>query len=197
LIRGRFAKRTLVNTSYWLIGSFAAGANGLLYVVLVREGFSLQTTLTFGIIATLATLSGYWVSAYLLERVGRKPTLFAYPFVAAIGSFTVVRTLDPAAIVAILLVLNFCLIGSVGAIYTYIAEQYPTDIRATATAWVNTVTRLAVASGAVVAGVVIDLLGPESAFTVSAALLCVSASIVVIFGLETRGMSLDEIQGLK
>ena len=51
-----------------------------------------------------------------------------------------------------------------------VALAYPAEIRATATAWVNIVGRLALASGAVIVGAMTDLLGPQNAFTVSAGL---------------------------
>jgi putative MFS transporter len=96
-----------------------------------------------------------------------------------------------------LLVINFCTIGAIGAAYTYLAEQYPTPIRATATAWVNVVGRLALASGAVVVGALIDLIGPQNAFSLSAALFVVAGVVVLFFGLETRGKSLEQIQALR
>jgi MFS transporter, putative metabolite:H+ symporter len=170
LFRGTWARRTLVNVVYWLVSWLAAGAFALLYVYLAGQGFSLQSTLTFGLVSTLASVPGYWASAYLIERIGRKPTLSAYALLAAVGYWAVVRAVDPAGLAASLLVINFCTIGAIGAAYTYLAEQYPTAIRATATAWVNVVGRLALASGAVVVGALTDLIGPQNAFSVSAVL---------------------------
>jgi MFS transporter, putative metabolite:H+ symporter len=77
LFRGTWARRTLVNVVYWLVSWLAAGAFALLYVYLAGQGFTLQSTLTFGLVSTLASLPGYWVTAYLIEKIGRKPTLFA------------------------------------------------------------------------------------------------------------------------
>jgi putative MFS transporter len=197
LFRGTWARRTLVNVVYWLVSWLAAGAFALLYVYLAGQGFTLQSTLTFGLISTLASVPGYWVSAYLIERIGRKPTLFAYALLAAVGYWAVVRTVEPAGLIVSLLVINFCTIGAIGAAYTYLAEQYPTPIRATATAWVNVVGRLALASGAVVVGALIDLIGPQNAFSLSAALFVVAGVVVLFFGLETRGKSLEQIQALR
>jgi MFS transporter, putative metabolite:H+ symporter len=91
---------------------------------------------------------GYWASAYLIERIGRKPTLLAYSLLAALSYLGVARTVDPNALVVILPVINFCTVGAVGAACTYLAQQYPTAIRATATAWVNVVARLALSGSA-------------------------------------------------
>jgi putative MFS transporter len=196
LFRGTWARRTLVNVVYWLVSWLAAGAFALLYVYLASQGFSLQSTLTFGLISTLASVPGYWVSAYLIERVGRKPTLAAYALVGAAGYWAVVRTADPGAVAASLLVINFSTIGAIGAAYTYLAEQYPTAIRATATAWVNVVARLALASGAVLVGALTDRIGPQNAFTVSAVLFVLAGLVVMLFGIETRGKSLEQIEAL-
>jgi putative MFS transporter len=196
LFRGAWARRTLVNVVYWLVSWLAAGAFALLYVYLAGQGFSLQSTLTFGIISTLASVPGYWVSAYLIEKIGRKPTLFVYALLGAVGYWAVVRTVDVTGLAMSLLVINFCTIGAIGAAYTYLAEQYPTAIRATATAWVNVVGRLALASGAIVVGALSDLIGPQNAFSLSAVLFVVAGSIVMLFGIETRGKSLEQIEAL-
>jgi putative MFS transporter len=108
----------------------------------------------------------------------------------------VVRTVDPTRLVVILLAINFCTVGAVGAAYTYLAEQYPTAIRATATAWVNVVARVALASGTVVVGTLIDVVGAQYAFTVSAVLFSLAALTVMLFGIETGGKSLEEIDRL-
>jgi putative MFS transporter len=195
LFRGALAKRTLVSTVYWFAAFLAGGAGGLLYVLLVQVGFPLQTTLLFGIIAALAGGPGFWVGAYFLGRIGRKPTLLFYALAFAVAYFAVVRTLDPAVIVACLMLTNFCS-GGVGSMYTYLAEQYPTEIRATATAWVNMVGRIALASGALIVGVMMDVLGPQTAFTVAAGVFVLAGLIVMVFGIETRGKTLEEIQAL-
>jgi putative MFS transporter len=198
LFRGALAKRegTLVSTVYWLAAFLAGGASGLMYVLLVNLGFPLQTTITFGIIGALTGAPGFWVGAYLLERIGRKPTLLFYAFAYAAAYIVVVRTLDPVTIVLSLMVANFCS-GGVGSMYTYLAEQYPTEIRATATAWVNMVGRSGLASGALIVGVMIDLLGPLNAFTIAAGVFVLARLIVMIFGIETRGKTLEEFHALE
>jgi MFS transporter, putative metabolite:H+ symporter len=97
----------------------------------LARGFSLQSTLTFGLISTLASVPGYWVSAYLIERIGRKPTLAAYALV-----------------------------------------------------------------GAAIVGALTDRIGPPNAFTFSAVLFVLAGSVVLLFGLETRGKSLEQIEAL-
>jgi putative MFS transporter len=184
-----------MNTAYWLAAFLAGGASGLLYVLLVQVGFQLQTALGFGLISTTAALPGFWVGAYLLDRIGRKPTLFLYALAFALAYFVVVRTLDPTVIVISLMVVNFCT-GGVGSMYTYLAEQYPTEIRATATAWVNMVGRIALASGVLIVGFMMDVLGSLNAFTVAAAVFVLAGLTVMLFGIETRGKTLEEIQAL-
>jgi putative MFS transporter len=197
LFRGKYLKRTTINTLYWVILWLGTGANQFLYVLLVRKGFSLKSTLTFGIFATLASAPGYWVSAYLLEKIGRKPTLCSYAVTAGIAYCVVVRTMDPTALMVALLAINFCTVGGVGAVYTYLSEQYPTEIRATATAWVNVFSRIALASGAVISGLMIHFLGPVNAFTVSGAAAVLAGLVLLTFGIETRGRTLEEIQAMK
>jgi putative MFS transporter len=196
LFRGKYARRTIINTLYWVMLWLGTGATGLLYLVLVQEGFSLETTLTFGVVATLASAPGYWISAYLLEKIGRRPTLFLYAAIAAAAYILVVHTSDPAMIVTALLAINFTAIGGVGAVYTYLSEQYPTEIRATATAWINVFSRVAMASGSVLTGLLISLVGAQNAFTIGGIAFAAAGLVLLAFGIETRGKSLEEIQAL-
>jgi MFS transporter, putative metabolite:H+ symporter len=196
LFRGKYARRTGINTLYWVMLWLGTGANGLLYVMLVQEGFSLETTLVFGVAATLASAPGYWASAYLLEAVGRRTTLFLYAVLSGVAYFVVVHTVDPTLLLITLLAINFTTVGSIGAVYTYLSEQYPTEIRATAVAWVNVFSRIALASGSVITGFLISLVGPQNAFTLSGLALALAGVVLLVFGIETRGKTLEEIQAL-
>jgi hypothetical protein len=51
-------------------------------------------------------------------------------------------------------------------------------------------------SGSVVVGALTDLLRPQNAFTVSAALFGLAGLMVTLFGIETKGKPLEEIQAL-
>jgi MFS transporter, putative metabolite:H+ symporter len=95
-----------------------------------------------------------------------------------------------------LLAINFTTVGSIGAVYTYLSEQYPTEIRATAVAWVNVFSRIALASGSVITGFLISLVGPQNAFTLSGLALALAGVVLLVFGIETRGKTLEEIQAL-
>ena len=106
----------------------------------------------------------------------------------------VVHTVDPAALMVMLLVINSCTIGGVSAVYTYLSEQYPTEIRTTAISLVNAFSRIALASGAVVVGPLIERVGPQNAFTLCGASFALAGLILVAFGVEMRGKTLEEIQ---
>ena len=84
-------------------------------------------------------------------------------------------------------------IGGVGAIFTYVTEQFPTHLRATATGWANAIGRVGMFISGPLLGFLIASLGWQNAYAIGAAVFVLSAVLVVALGIETKGMSLEEL----
>ncbi|GAB3698887.1 MFS transporter [Mariniluteicoccus flavus] len=115
-----------INLSYY-------GAFIWLPTLLVKEGFSLVKSFEYTLIITLAQLPGYAVSAYLIEKWGRRPTLASFMVGSAISAGLLGLAHTPATIIAAGCALSFFNLGAWGALYAVGPELYPTATRGTGT----------------------------------------------------------------
>jgi putative MFS transporter len=136
LWRGSLARRTLALWLVWFGINFAYyGAFIWLPTLLTERGFSLVKSFQFTLIITLAQLPGYAVSAYLIERWGRRPTLAAFLAGSAASAVLFALADSREAILAAGCLLSFFNLGAWGAVYAATPEVYPTAVRATGAGW--------------------------------------------------------------
>ncbi len=95
------------------------------------QGVAVLGTYWFLIVLALAQLPGYALAAYLLERVGRRPTLALFLLTSAAASMVFAVSSTPAVVIGASLLLSFSLLGAWGALYATTPEVYPTEVRAT------------------------------------------------------------------
>jgi putative MFS transporter len=136
LWRGTLARRTLALWLVWFGINFAYyGAFIWIPTLLTGRGFSLVKSFEYTLIITLAQLPGYAVSAWLIEKWGRRPTLAAFlaGSAAAAVMFAVADSRDAILVAGCLL--SFFNLGAWGAVYAATPEVYPTSVRATGAGW--------------------------------------------------------------
>ena len=101
----------------------------------IHEGLDLVKSFQFTLWMTLAQLPGYAVSAYLIERWGRRPTLAAFLAGSAGAAALFAVAESQGAILAAGCLLSFFNLGAWGALYAVTPEVYPTTLRATGAGW--------------------------------------------------------------
>jgi putative MFS transporter len=136
LWRGALARRTLALWLVWFGINFAYyGAFIWIPTLLTGRGFSLVKSFEYTLIITLAQLPGYAVSAWLIEKWGRRPTLAAF-LAGSAGAAVLFAVADSRdAILVAGCLLSFFNLGAWGAVYAATPEVYPTSIRATGAGW--------------------------------------------------------------
>jgi len=87
----------------------------------------------FTLIITIAQLPGYAVSAFLIEKWGRRPTLTVFLVGSALAAAWYGTASTEAMIIAAGCTLSFFNLGAWGALYAIGPELYPTDVRGTGT----------------------------------------------------------------
>ncbi|HEU4561761.1 MAG TPA: MFS transporter [Longimicrobium sp.] len=133
---GVLARRTLALWLVWFGINFAYyGAFIWLPALLVGRGFSLVKSFQFTLYITLAQLPGYAVSAWLIERWGRRPTLAAFLAGSAGSALLFSQVGSDAGILVAGCLLSFFNLGAWGAVYAATPEVYPTTVRATGAGW--------------------------------------------------------------
>ena len=97
--------------------------------ILHEQGFTLVKSFTFTLIITLAQLPGYAVSAFLIERWGRRATLAAFLAGSAVAAGVYGVSTAEWQIIVAGCALSFFNLGAWGALYAIGPELYPTSLR--------------------------------------------------------------------
>jgi putative MFS transporter len=194
-----YLRRTLVLWAMWATMNFSYyGIFLWLPLQFTRRGFSLEQALLFNLIIAFAQIPGYFSAAYLVERIGRKPTLVAYLLLAAVGAYffgeAALAARDIPAILIWGSVVSFFNLGAWGVVYTYTPELYPTALRGTGSGWAAACGRIFAFLAPLSIAYQISALGSDrTVFLVFTAVMVLGGLIVWRFGPETRGQSLDAL----
>jgi putative MFS transporter len=181
----RLARTTALLWCTWFFISLAFhGFNVWLPSVFVERGFDFVRTYAYIFFLAFAQMPGFFLAAVLVDRWGRKRTLFTFLVGAAGATLLFALATRPWLVVGSVALFYFTGQGAWGALYCYTPEAYPTEIRSTGMGWASSMARIAGAASPVAGG----LLLPSSVtlgvlfYATSFALAAVS---VAIFGRET------------
>ncbi len=173
----------LISVSYY-------GVFVYLPVRLAGEGFGFMRGQLFLIVLAIVQLPGFALSAYGVERWGRKPTLIGFTLLSAAGCLLFSLGTDPILVVGSTLLMSFSLLGTWGAMYAYTPEIYPTGLRASGMGTAGAVARV---GGLLAPSIVAPVMATH--FTLSLVLisgmLVISAVSVGFVDLESRARVLD------
>ena len=165
--------------------------------LLTEQGFDIVKSLGFTMVMCIAQLPGYFSAALLIEKLGRKPTLVIYFAGTAIAAWLFGHADSEALILATGCLLYFFALGAWGCVYSYTPEVYPTDVRGSGNGWAAAFGRI----GAFIAPFIVPAMyaafgtddGFMLVFAVLAAAFAFVAVIILMFGKETKGMSLKDV----
>ena len=100
----------------------------------------------FLVVLALVQLPGFALSAYGVERWGRKPTLIGFLLLSAVGCMFYSLGSSPFVVIGSTLLMSFSLLGTWGALYAFTPEVYPTDLRASGMGMAGAVARFGACS---------------------------------------------------
>jgi MFS transporter, putative metabolite:H+ symporter len=198
LWRGPYAKRTVM---LWMLWFFALlGYYGLttwLSALLQQAGFAVTKSVFYTVLISLAGVPGFLVSAWLVEKWGRKPTCvftlvgsacmaYLYGRVAGQGG-------SPALFVPFGLGMQFFMFGMWSVLYAYTPELYPTRCRATGGGFASAIGRVGSLIGPYVVGVILPATGQFGVFAIGAGCFLLAAAVVWLLGEETKGQMLERV----
>ncbi|GGA60016.1 MFS transporter [Pseudoclavibacter endophyticus] len=130
----RMRRRTIALWLVWFcINLSYYGAFIWIPTLLTGRGFDLVRAFEFTLIITLAQLPGYFVAAWLIERLGRRITLVSFLVGSAVGAAWYGLAASEPMIIAAGMTLSFFNLGAWGALYAIGPELYPTNVRGTGT----------------------------------------------------------------
>jgi MFS transporter, putative metabolite:H+ symporter len=196
LVGPGYLKRSLVVWTIWFSAYLVYYSLVTWLPTLYRTMFNvpLELSLRFGLIASCAILAGSLCCAYLIDRVGRKAVFIVSLVGAAVcllslwyfGATTITQVVAFGSIACF-----FAGSSALGA-YVYTPELYPTRSRAIATSVGTSWLRIASMIGPLLVGMFIGG-GIQEVFLCFAAVSILGAVVVALFGIETKGKTLEEI----
>ena len=192
---GPFARRSLMLWLIWfgIVYSYY-GIFTWLPSLLVKQGYSIVQSFEYVLIMILAQLPGYVVAAWLVEKLGRKPTLAGFIALCAMAAYFFGQANSVNMIMFWGCLMSFFNLGAWGVLYTYTPEQYPTNIRAFGSGWASAIGRM----GGIVAPLVVTHMmvmnnGFSHIFIMFTVVLLSVALVIVVLGEETQGKTLESI----
>src|ERR671925_1850402 len=159
------------------------------FVLQDEKDFTINVYLLLALSA-LSQFPGYAASIWLVERIGRKPTLAVFLALGGVSALTFALADSAGVLVAALFFVGFFNLGAWGAVYPYTSELFPTRLRASAFGMVEGVGKGAAIGGPYLFGALKDWTGGTLWSLVLIAAVMACGGIVTLFGRETRGQKL-------
>jgi len=188
-LRGRAVTTALIwialNISYY--GLFL----WLPFVLQAEKDFHVDVYLLLTVSA-LSQFPGYAAAIWLVERVGRKPTLATFLLLGGVSAYAFAAADSQAVYVTALVFVGFFNLGAWGAVYPYTSESFPTRLRSSAFGLMEGVGKAAAIAGPYIFGNLNDATGSTTwSLTFIAIIMAAGGAVAAIFGRETRGTNLS------
>lgn len=159
------------------------------------QGFSMAHSLLFTAIITAAAIPGKLLNGFLAERVGRKAVYMVFMGVAGVAALFFGLASTAVAMVIFACVMSFFGTGAFPALKMSYAEQYPTYVRTTGAATVETLGRF---FGGVVGSYVMPVIqahdGLAPGFYIIAVVAFAALIIEVVLSPETKELTLEQVE---
>jgi len=194
LFSAGYGRRTIMLWCLWffaLLGFY--GLTTWLGALLQAKGFPVTKSVYYTVLISLAGIPGFLTAAWMIEALGRKPTLIATLLGAAISCYFYGGATDQTQLIVSGLCMQFCTFGMWSALYAYTPELYPTHVRATGTGFASAVGRIGSLIGPSVIGFILPTAGQSGVFALGAGAFTLAALVVLVLGEETRGRTLESI----
>lgn len=198
LWKGVYAKRTAMLWALWLFALLGYyGLTTWLGALLQQAGYAVTKSVLYTVYISLAGIPGFIFAAWLLEKWGRKPTCTLMLVGSAAAAFLYGQAAASQAPVVQLisagLAMQFFMFGMWSVLYAYTPELYPTRSRATGAGFASSVGRIGSLVGPYIVGIVLPVTGQAGVFSLGAACFVAAALVVLMFGVETKGQSLEQL----
>jgi MFS transporter, putative metabolite:H+ symporter len=188
----RLRSRTLTTALVWIALniSYYGLFLWLPFVLQDEKSFSINVYLLLALSA-LSQFPGYGAAIWLVERIGRKPTLAAFLVLGGVSAYAFAVANSSGVYVTALFFVGFFNLGAWGAVYPYTSETFPTRLRSSAFGLMEGVGKAAAIAGPYIFGNLYDATGSSTwSLTVVAIVMAAGGVVAAVFGRETRGRAL-------
>lgn len=192
--KGQMSK-TLTLWTLWFCVLFGHyGLNSWISDLLVSSGFNIVQSNGYVLLMYLPAIPGYLCATYLVEILGRKKMILGYMVLAAVFCYFYGSSTTFAQLILFGCLMQFFMFGMWSLIYTYAAEVFPTKIRSTGCGTTSSAGRFGALIAPTMFGILLPYIGSSGVFNIGAAVFVLGGVLTMIFGVETKGKTLEEIQ---
>ena len=192
LVAGALRGRTFATGLVWIAlnVSYYGLFLWLPFVLFAEKSFHVDVYLLLTLSA-LSQFPGYAAAIWLVEKIGRKPTLATFLFLGGLSAYAFAVADSEAVFITALFFVGFFNLGAWGAVYPYTAELFPTRLRSSAFGLMEGVGKAAAIAGPYIFGNLKDATGSTTWSLTFVAIVMVAGGVVAaVFGRETRGEKL-------
>lgn len=197
LFQGIYRRRTLTIWAMWFTSYLVANGMITWLPTLYRQTYKLplETSISYGLTTSVMGVVAAIACALLIDKVGRKRwytgAFLLAPLPLAYLAWTGAATAEQVLVCA---GLSYAIIQTITfSLYLYSAELYPTRMRALGTGLGSAWLRLGSSAGPMVVGTIMASSGISTMFAAFAGVLLVGATVTMLFAIETKGRSLEEL----
>ncbi len=158
--------------------------------LLVKKGINLSGTLWISTLMLLGAPVGCALSAFLVDRLGRKKVIVpAFLATAVFGLLYAAQTQQALAVVVGFALTTALYVTFCAVIAVYTPELFPTQVRFRCVGVANAFAKLLTVLMPMIVGWMLTTLGSTSIFIAISVTAAIAAIVVAVFGKETGGKS--------
>jgi MFS transporter, putative metabolite:H+ symporter len=193
---GSLARITALSWFLWIAMAFSYFAFFTwIPSLLIQSGFTIMKSFAFSIAIYGAQIPGYFSAAFFNERLGRHAAIGSFLLLGAVCAGALALASSETQIMAAAIGLSYFMNGAFGTLYAYTSEVFPTHVRATGMGTSSAIGRLGAIGAPIVVGILFPVLGFAGVFGMTTVVLVAGAVMVLVFGVKTKGRSLEDISG--
>mgnify|MGYP000397904288 CR=1 FL=1 len=181
----------IFSTSFILGLSYVLFALGEPFFKLTK-GFSDSDISTLILMMGLGAILGYLITAFLLDRLGRKPTVCIYIVVIFVSVFLIIFGDFTVVLISVIFFSAFYW-GLFVALRIVCIELFPTDIRGVGTGFRSFFFALGFTVGSLLTGILSPYIGLGGAFLLFSSISLSIIPLILIFIRETKGIELKVV----
>jgi putative MFS transporter len=155
------------------------------------KGYSLADSTTYLLVSGIGFLAGAYATTHFSDRFERKYSIAAFAIAWAASLFVIGYAVSPTIIIVFGFIASATIGLTVPMLYTYTAEHFATEARATGVALSDGLGHIGGALAPLIVLGAYTAWGFKASFLVMA-ITGVATAVLLLFGLSTRGRSLEE-----
>ncbi len=192
-----YRRRTIVLCVLWILQTLGFyGFEAWVPTLLVQHGITLTHSLTYVTLMNVGAPIGALLASYVSDRFERKHSIALVAAAIAVFGLLYGMSFVPVLIVVFGLLVGMLIQTFASLIYAYTPEQFPTDLRNSATGFTYSLGRLANVANAFLIAAIFTHVGYAAVFIYIAGAWLLTAIITLTFGPRTTGQRLEVLNPL-